>query len=163
MPSTNFDLKILVFIGLSALIISGCGTSKKLETRNSKINTVIKTARGYAGVPYQWGGTSSRGMDCSGLLLKSFESINYPIPRTALEQSKFGKKVSIDQLQPGDLVFFAAGKRKGKLTHAGLVTDVRSKNDIRFIHASSSKGVIEVNLMSRYYQGIFKKAVRVEL
>ncbi len=85
------------------------------------------------------------------------------IPRTSIEQSKMGKNVNLHDVREGDLVFFAAGKKKRKITHVGLVTNVRNKDDVRFIHASSSKGVIEVNLMSRYYQKILIKAVRPEV
>lgn len=150
---------ILIICGL----VLGCGASKKLAVREKKVNTVIKKARSYSGVPYKWGGTSRAGMDCSGLLLKSFQSINMEIPRTSIEQSKMGKNVNLQDVKEGDLVFFAAGKKKRKITHVGLVTNVRSKEDIRFIHASSSKGVVEVNLMSRYYQKILIKAVRPSL
>lgn len=149
------------FIVFSLLI--GCAGSKKAAIRERKVDTVIKTARSYSGVPYKWGGTSRRGMDCSGLLYKSFASINMEIPRTSAAQSKMGKNVGLSSVAEGDLVFFAAGKRKRKITHVGLVTNVRNANDVRFIHASSSKGVVEVNLLSRYYKKIFVKAVRPEI
>jgi len=63
-------------------------------------------------------------------------------------------------LQPGDLVFFAMGKKKRKITHVGLVTSVKG-NSIRFIHASSSRGVIENYLSSKYYRKRFITARRV--
>ncbi len=84
------------------------------------------------------------------------------IPRTSIEQSKMGKTVRIHEVKEGDLVFFAAGKKKRKVTHVGLETNVRNNEDMRFNHASSSKGVVEINLFSRYYQKIFVKAVRHE-
>ena len=153
----------IISLVLMITFLAACAGSKKAAIRERKVNTVIRTARSYSGVPYKWGGTNRRGMDCSGLLYRSFESINMSIPRTSAEQSKMGKKVSIGEVQEGDLVFFAAGKKKRKITHVGLVTDVRNKNDVRFIHASSSKGVVEVNLLSRYYQKIFIKAVRPQI
>jgi len=82
------------------------------------------------------------------------------IPRTSIEQSKIRSRVSLDKVEEGDLVFFAAGKKKNKITHAELVTAVRGKDNVKFIHSSSSKGVIEATLMSKYYQGIFIKAIR---
>ena len=82
------------------------------------------------------------------------------VPRSSRAQSKIGRDISLNEVRPGDLVFFAAGKRRWKITHVGLVTEVRSRSDIRFIHASSSKGVIEANLMSDYYLKIFKRARR---
>ncbi len=67
----------------------------------------------------------------------------------------------MSDLEPGDLVFFATGKRKKKVTHVGLVTDVRSKGDVKFIHASSSLGVVETNIYAEYYQKRFRGARRV--
>ena len=158
MPLFSIRNILIQFLFLAS--IAGCGSSKKMAIRERKVDTVIKTARSYTGVPYKWGGTSRSGMDCSGLLLKSFEAINMEIPRTSIAQSKMGKNVNLQDVKEGDLVFFAAGKKKRRITHVGLVTNVRSKDDVRFIHASSSKGVIEVNLMSRYYQKILVKAIR---
>jgi cell wall-associated NlpC family hydrolase len=89
-------------------------------------------------------------MDCSGLLCTSFSSVNYTLPRTSDAQSEVGQKVKIGNLQPGDLVFFATGKRRRKITHVGMVTEVR-RGEVRFIHSSSSMGVIESSLSSEYY------------
>ncbi|WP_162428792.1 C40 family peptidase [Pontibacter pudoricolor] len=137
-------------------------TSRTKVKRNldKDIETVIETARSYTGVPYRWGGTTRVGMDCSGLLCTSFESIDVKLPRTSDEQSRFGKEVRVKDLQEGDLVFFGANRNSNQITHVGLVTEVIDDNNIRFIHASTSLGVIENNLFSAHYQKIFIKAVR---
>lgn len=100
-------------------------------------------------------------MDCSGLLVNSFKSINYELPRTSADQSKSGKRVAKDEIEPGDLLFFATGKKKRKINHVGLVTEVRSRKDIKFIHASTSLGVVESNLQAEYYAKRFRQARRV--
>jgi cell wall-associated NlpC family hydrolase len=100
-------------------------------------------------------------MDCSGLLLNAFNQINFTLPRSSEDQSKVGKEVEMKDLQPGDLVFFATGKKKKKITHVGLVTEVNDKNDVKFIHASSKVGVVEVNIYSEYYLKNFRGARRV--
>lgn len=151
--------KYLLLIVLSFSLVS-CATSRK--ARRHKTEIVIQRARTYIGTPYKYGGTTTLGMDCSGLLKRSFEAIDMYIPRTAKQQSKMGKRVSMSALQPGDLVFFSYKKGKRKITHAGLVTTRNRDGSIIFIHASSSRGVIEANLMSRYYQGIFVKARRIK-
>ena len=143
-----------------AVLLSGCTSSK--IAREQKVDIVIQRARSYLGVPYKWGGTTVLGMDCSGLLMRSFEAIDVYIPRTAKAQTKLGKAVDIHHLKKGDLVFFAAKKWKRKVTHAGLVTRVGGKDKIIFIHASSSRGVIEANLMNNYYRKIFVKARRLK-
>ena len=139
--------------------LTGCGASKKARVRESKINTVIKSARSYTGVPYKWGGTTRGGMDCSGLLLNSYKSINMQIPRTSADQSEYGKKVGKKDIKPGDWVFFATSKKRRKITHVGLVTSVKGDN-VKFIHASTSLGVVESNLKSDYYQKRYRTARR---
>ena len=159
----NVKMKIgysFIFVALLSMFTS-CVSTKRI-TREQKVDTVVTRARSYVGTPYRYGGTTTLGMDCSGLLMRSFESIDIYIPRTSKEQSKLGKKVTLGELKEGDLVFFKTFKGKGKVTHAGLVTDARGNDQIMFIHASSSKGVIEANLMSNYYKKAFTKARRLK-
>jgi probable lipoprotein NlpC len=127
---------------------------------DANISTVIQTARSFTGTPYRWGGTTRVGMDCSGLLCTSFQSINVQLPRTSEEQSRFGNEIKVKQLREGDLVFFGATKNSRQITHVGMVTEVISDQEIKFIHASTTLGVIENNLFSDHYQKIFIKAVR---
>jgi len=136
---------------------TNCGT--KLSKRE-KTAVVIAKARSYTGTPYKWGGTTSKGMDCSGLLLNSFKAIDYKIPRTSAEQKKIGARVSKNEIAKGDLIFFATSKKKRKVTHVGLVTSVKG-GDVIFIHASSSKGVTESRLSNSYWKKRFKQARRV--
>ncbi len=142
------------------LVLCGCAVGKKAKLREKKIDTIIGTARSFIGTPYKWGGTQRTGMDCSGLLFVSFQSAGITIPRVSKIQSKEGKKIKFSKLKEGDLVFFAMSKRRRKITHVGLVTEVRGKNDVRFIHASSSLGVIEANIRTGYYTKKFRKARR---
>uniref|UniRef100_UPI004048D1A6 C40 family peptidase n=1 Tax=Roseivirga sp. TaxID=1964215 RepID=UPI004048D1A6 len=141
------------------VIISSCAGGAKSSIRKSDI--VIQTAKSYLGTPYKYGGTTRVGMDCSALLYHSFRSVNLKLPRTSEDQSKLGAKINIKDLRPGDMVFFATGKSKNEITHAGIVTVVMCDSDIRFIHASTSLGVTESNLFSTYYIQRFKRAKRV--
>jgi probable lipoprotein NlpC len=133
-------------------------TIAKVDSK--KANVVIETARSYLGTPYRYGGTTRKGMDCSGLLFTSFKAIDLTIPRTSYEQANMGKAITIRSLQPGDLVFFSEKKGGNKVSHVGLVTAVRSDEEIIFIHSTTHKGVMEDDLFSDHYRKIFIKAVR---
>ena len=130
-------------------------------SRAKKVDLVVQTARSYTGTPYRYGGTTRVGMDCSALLFHSFQSVRLTLPRTSSEQAKKGKRVNIKDLKVGDMVFFATGKKKRQINHAGIVTAIRGRNDVRFIHASTSLGVTESNLYSSYYKERFRRARRV--
>lgn len=141
-----------------ALFIFSCSSSKKARTQ--KIDRIIMEARSYTGTPYRYGGMSRTGMDCSGLLVRSFESAGESIPRTSKEQSKYGKAVGKNELQKGDLIFFSNKKWRRKITHVGLVTDVKGNNSVTFIHASTKLGVVETEFFVDYYRKLFVKARR---
>lgn len=134
---------------------------ERINTNSKTTNTIISTARSYTGVPYLAGGADRRGMDCSGLLFCVYNQLGYKIPRISLKQAEFGKKVEIEDLRPGDWVFFVTNKGNvANINHAGLVTELRSNKEVMFIHASSSKGIREDNLYSTYWISCFAKASR---
>ena len=142
------------------IFLSSCISQKKISKTNT-VNSVIGNARTYIGTPYKWGGNDKKGIDCSGLLVRSFESVGMKLPRTTSQQIDLGKKVSLKKSKEGDLVFFAFGKSKRKVTHVGLVSNRKNNSDIKFIHASSSKGVIETQLIRDYYLIRIRKIKRV--
>lgn len=146
---------------LATLFFICCASHKTINVREQKVDKVITTARTFIGTPYKYGGTTRSGMDCSGLLINSFEAVDVSLPRSSEAQSKVGKEIKMSELEPGDLVFFATGKKRKVVTHVGLVTDVKGKDNVKFIHSSSQLGVVETNLYAEYYQKRFRGARRV--
>ena len=129
------------------------------KNRKEKVEKMLAFARSQIGVPYKFGGTDQNGFDCSGLTSQSYNHAGIEIPRTAGEQAAMGKEVSIHELALGDLVFFTNKKGNTKITHVGIVSYVSDKS-VKFIHASTSRGVVENELLTGYYRDIFIKAVR---
>lgn len=148
------------FILLLPILIfsSSCASSKKAKNREAE--KVIATAASYRGTPYRYGGTTRSGIDCSALIYHAYASVGINMPRTSEAQSKLGKNVSGKNLEKGDLVFFATGKKRRRVSHAGIVTDVQ-RGRVIFIHASTSLGVTEDNLANPYWSKVFLFGKRV--
>lgn len=124
---------------------------------SSKADKVIEEAKKHIGVPYLWGGTTTKGFDCSGFTQYVFKQCGVTIGRTTKDQIKNGTSVSKANLKKGDLVFF-------KDTYSGCVNPSHVGIYIggnQFIHASSSKGVTISNLNSTYYTEHYYSARRV--
>lgn len=84
----------------------------------------------YMGVPYQWGGLSSKGMDCSGLVRMAYMAQGRILPRDAKDQAREGREVPPDSLQAGDLIFFG-NPHTGRVTHVAIYD-----RDGEYVHAS---------------------------
>jgi len=154
--TTFFTVALLVLAGLPGcaslssaqrqsaadpvLIIQTPGKSKTGTHRGLAI------ARSLIGIPYRYGGSSPRGFDCSGLVYYAYRKAGMQISRTTAEQYRQTKRVSVSQVQPGDLLFFAISRNKN--SHVGIYAG----ND-RFIHApSSGKSVSYASLDNPYWR-----------
>ncbi len=112
----------------------------------STVDRIVSHARDQLGVPYQWGGTTPRGFDCSGFIGYVYRQVGIDLPRTANGQYSAGTAVSRSNLQKGDLVFFETYKPGP--SHSGIYIG----ND-QFVHASSSRGISISKVSDPYYWG----------
>ena len=136
------------------------GATTAMLDRLEKADLIINTAMAYSGVRYRYGGTTKKGMDCSGLLYVSFGENDIPLPRISYQMADEGKKIKLNKVTKGDLLFFKTSKKGKKINHVGLVVAVDGR-DIRFIHATSSRGVIVSSLQEGFWNYAFVKATRV--
>ncbi len=116
---------------------------------------VVDAAERYLGVTYRYGGEDRKGMDCSGLVWRAWmDAGGDEIPRTSRQLFQTGIAVAPGQERRGDLVFFATSGKS--VNHVGI-TDGRG----RFIHASSSRGVVWDELGETYWITHYRGARRL--
>ena len=123
------------------------------------VKQLISSAMQYEGVRYRGGGTTTAGMDCSGLVSTVFKTYDISLPRSSFEMAKVGKKISQKEVQKGDLIFFKTNGRN-VINHVGLVTEVND-DEIIFIHSSVQRGVIYSSTKEPYYKKNFAQINRV--
>lgn len=127
------------------------------EKRNAALEKKLLVAfNNWRGTKYSFGGDSKSGIDCSALTRRIYREVfNYELPRVSTQQIQKGKRVSAQNLKPGDIVFF---KIDGRTNH----TAVYIGNSL-FINASSSKGVVISSLKTPYWEKFFEFGVRVNV
>ena len=155
----SFKQSIIVFLLLVSLV--SCGGSKRSVSASAEAKQITDYAQGFINTPYQYGGTSRQGMDCSGLIYQSFLKHDVNIPRTSKNMSKIGRKVKLRKVAIGDLLFFKSSKKWfGGINHVGLVVSV-DRGNIQFIHSTTSRGVTISRLDNEYWSKSFRFAKRV--
>ncbi|MHA7055881.1 C40 family peptidase [Aquimarina sp. M1] len=159
-----------------SIVFSSCGGGKKSSavtatktrkttktkvaaTPKQKIKSIINYAKAFEGTRYKYGGTTKKGMDCSGLIYTSFKKGAVVLPRTSRAMATQGNKISLKKVAIGDLLFFKTNKNKNTINHVGLV--VATGKRIEFIHASTSKGVTISSLNERYWNKCFAQVRRI--
>ena len=108
----------------------------------------VEKARALLGAPYRYQGADPSGFDCSGLTSYLYSELGVILPRRAEDQARVGQWIALDEVGPGDLVFF--GPDRDKPHHVGVVVSGMGE-PLTMIHASSSQGVVETRVMSSPY------------
>lgn len=155
-------LKLIFILAGLTVIFSSCRTSaprldyKALAKSSILLGVDIKLednhklyieAANWIGVPYRSGSDSKRGTDCSGFVYQIYRKVYHrQVPRNTDDLKKKSNKVAKRNLREGDLVFFTSSRSRKKVAHVGIYL----KNG-KFVHASTSKGVIVSNLSENYY------------
>ena len=137
-------------------------TEKKESLETKKVSDEISDKKlaafinDWYGVPYQYGGNDKTGIDCSHFTIRLYEEVyqkNITGPAAALE--KQSENVSSDKLQEGTLVFFKI--EQPVVSHVGVYVGHH-----KFVHASTSKGVVISDLNEAYYKKYFYKAGKIK-
>lgn len=170
-------MKKLLYL-LPALILFSCGTTKypsnsiiigpsenntenieKVE-ENVTVNNIISFAKTFEGTRYKFGGTDENGMDCSGLVYRSFLKENITLPRVSRDMANEGVSVNLGAVEKGDLLFFKTNPKNNRINHVGLIVEINN-GIIKFIHSTNSLGVIISSLEERYWKKAFVSARKI--
>lgn len=147
----------------SPIVTSREDKSSKSEDRKMEqlVEQLINVATENIGVRYKYGGATRAGFDCSGLIYTVFNSKNIVLPRNSFEQSKIGVVLNQrrDSVNKGDLIFFKTDN-SAKINHVGIVIEV-NEDEIKFIHSSTSKGVIISSTKQAYYKNSLAQINRI--
>ena len=132
---------------------------KELKKSNT-IDQILNEASTYIGTPYRFGGMTRSGIDCSAFVLSVYGSATgINLPRISSAQAQEGERVEKEQLEKGDLLFFQT--RGSRISHVGIVQEITPEGEIKFIHASTSKGVTISSLNEKYWGLRFRFAKRI--
>ncbi|WP_371380686.1 C40 family peptidase [Sporomusa aerivorans] len=155
-PTIKLPVLCLCLLMFSLFALPSLAASRPTANFGSEKDTIVRTAERYLKTPYRFGGDTPKGFDCSGFVKFVYDKNGAKLPRTTDAQYLSGQKVVRTKLQPGDLVFFntyAAGA-----SHVGIYYG----ND-KFIHASSSKGVMISRLDEPYWKPRYLGARRISV
>lgn len=163
-------MKSIFYFIAFAILFASCKSSsaltKKAERKETKENqkladNIIDSASENLGVRYKTAGTTTNGYDCSGLVFSTFSRYDIVLPRTSFHQSKQGTLIgrNLKEARRGDLIFFKTNSRS-QINHVGIVIEVND-DEVKFIHTSTSKGVIISSIKEPYYQKTFVQLNRI--
>lgn len=122
-------------------------------------NEIIEKGSDLVGTPYVYGGISPSGFDCSGLVYYLYKPYLSDIPRISAYMADYGSKISINQLSPGDLVFFSTGSRSDRITHVAIY--IGQDSILHSISNGPDRGVTITPLSAEYWRQHYFSCARV--
>lgn len=113
---------------------------------------ILNVASESLGSPYRGGGSTPAGFDCSGFVKYTMDQFDIALPRNSAEMARTGKRILKKDAKPGDLIFF--NTNGSNISHVGIVTE-NTDGEIKFIHSSTTRGVVYSSTSDGYYARTF--------
>ncbi|MCG9794126.1 C40 family peptidase [Flavobacterium algicola] len=158
-------MKYILYLTLFALLFTSCKSGSSANSKNnhsySMADKIVNSASKHIGAPYKMAGKTAAGFDCSGLVYSTFNEFEVQVPRTSYDQAKIGKALgqNFNKATKGDLIFFKTNN-SSRINHVGIITEANN-DEIKFIHSSTSRGVIISSTKESYYQRAFTQINRI--
>lgn len=122
--------------------------------------SLLDEAMSHLGSRYKYGSSGPNSFDCSGFVMYCFKQMGISLPHSSRDLYARGQAIEfMDELRPGDLVFFRGRNVASSIGHVGIVTEVNGEH-FSFVHASTSSGVIVSNYDEAYYHSRYVGARR---
>lgn len=152
-----------VLSAVALLLLASCSGAPRHQTRPGEPGPrepsrqdIVRFAKTFVGTPYRNGGTSYKGVDCSGFAFVVYREFDIRLPRTSFDQSRVGARVDPSDLKPADLLFFRTSRRSS-VSHVGIYI-----GNGKFIHASTGARAVRIDrLRDDYYRDRYVGARRV--
>ena len=158
----SFKALTIMFL---TLILASCGIGKStLSTKNTSTiqDDILTFSKKHLGKPYRYSGKGPNSFDCSGFTSFVFSHFGYKLNSSSPGQDRqFPTIAKKEDLTIGDLVFFEGRSRNGHVGHVGMVTEIFSNNNFKFIHSSTTSGVIISSSTEPYYSSRYLRGGRV--
>lgn len=146
---TNAKVAICGGLAVIFFLLNGCSANSRSDRAghgNSTGAQIVAISEQLIGTPYRYGGESPNGFDCSGLVRYVYRKVGIQVPHSAKLLEQKSRKVDLDEIEPGDLLFFHISRTK--ISHVGIYAA-----DGKFIHApSSGKSVSLAKLDNSYWK-----------
>lgn len=151
-------MKRLLILSILLLLVA-CSTAptRQYDVSDDQMNELVMYTVSLADTPYRYGGNSvNNGFDCSGFVGHVYRhTLGVSLPRTSREISRIGKPISLDDLSPGDLVFY--NTQHASFSHVGIYV-----GDGRFVHSPrTGESVRSEQMQMRYWRTRYEGARRI--
>lgn len=112
------------------------------HNNSAYVDNMLGFAKTFLGTPYLSSGASPTGFDCSGFVSYVLGNFGMDVIHSSYGLAEYGRTVKLSEARPGDLMFFKGSNAgSSRIGHVGIIYEVHPTEGIKFIHASSSKGV----------------------